>query len=298
MSFDPQAHRQASLDSWEAAASGWVRQQDRMRSFAAPVSHWLIDALALQPGQRVLELASGIAETGLLAAELVAPGGSVIISDQAEAMLDGARARAEQLGIANVEFKVLNAEWIDLPVASVDAVLCRWGYMLMADPVAALGETRRVLSPGGSVALSVWDAIEHNPWAAVPARELIERGIVPPPQRPSAEQSAAADGPFAGGAPGPFAIADRERLAKLLDDAGFTDVQIDAVELTRREHSFDAMWQSTLDISPSFHNAVMSQPAGEVDEIRSGLQARLEPFTAADGTLALPGRALVASASA
>ncbi len=94
----------------------------------------------------MLELAAGLGETGMLAAELVAPGGSVIVSDQAEAMLEGARKRAGELNLTNVEFQVLNGEWIDLPLASVDVVLCRWGYMLMADPAAALSETRRVLA--------------------------------------------------------------------------------------------------------------------------------------------------------
>ncbi len=73
MSFDADAHRRDSLDSWEAAAPGWARRQDLLRTFAGPVSQWMIEALALQPGERVLELAAGIAETGLLAAELVAP---------------------------------------------------------------------------------------------------------------------------------------------------------------------------------------------------------------------------------
>ena len=71
----------------------------------------------------MLELAGGIGETGMLAAELVAPMGTVIISDQAEAMLEGARARAAERGLSNVEFQVLGAEWIDLPLASVDDVL-------------------------------------------------------------------------------------------------------------------------------------------------------------------------------
>ncbi len=129
----------------------------------------------------MLELAAGLGETGLTAAQLVAPTGGVILSDHAEGMLDGARARAAELELTNVEFQVWNAEWIDLPVASVDAVLCRWGYMLMADPGAALSETRRVLRPGGCVALAVWDAVSANPWALVPRLELIERGLAPAP---------------------------------------------------------------------------------------------------------------------
>ena len=143
MSFDADAYRAASLRGWEEAAPGWVRSQDMLREFGAPVSHWLIDAIVPQPGQRVLELAAGLGETGMLAAELVAPAGGAIVSDQAEAMLAGARGRAVELRLSNVEFLVLNAESIDLPVASVDAVVCRWGYMLMADPLAALRDTTR-----------------------------------------------------------------------------------------------------------------------------------------------------------
>ena len=57
----------------------------------------------------------------------------------------------------------MEAEWIDLPTASVDGVLCRFGYMLLADPEAALRETRRVLKPGGRVALAVWDDLDAQP---------------------------------------------------------------------------------------------------------------------------------------
>jgi len=166
MNFDANAHREASLENWEEAASGWIHRQELLRELGAPVSHWMLDAIEPQPGQRVLELAAGLGETAMLAAELVAPMGGVVISDQAEAMLAGARARAIELGLSNIEFQVLNAEWIDLPVASVDAVLCRWGYMLMADPAAALGETRRVLRSGGRVALAVWEHAGAQPVGA------------------------------------------------------------------------------------------------------------------------------------
>jgi SAM-dependent methyltransferase len=283
MSFDPSAHRDASLQSWEEAASGWTRQQAAMREFSAPVSHWMIDAIAPQPGERVLELAAGLGETGMLAAELVAPMGGVIISDQAEAMLSGARERAAALGLSNVEFRVLNAEWIDLPVASVDAVLCRWGYMLMADPPAALLETRRVLRPGGRIALAVWDSIEQNPWALLPSRELIERGASTPPAQ---------------GTPGPFALGSLERTTELLDQAGFADVRVQALDLRRRHASFEEFWDSTLDLSRALHDAVLDRPEPEIAEIYAALVERFAPYTAEDGTLDIPGRTLVASAGA
>jgi SAM-dependent methyltransferase len=281
--FDAGAHRSASLTNWEESAPGWVRRGDAIRTFSAPVSHWMLDALSLQPGERVLELAAGVGETGLLAAELVAPLGEVVISDQAEAMLTGARARAEELGLVNVSFQVLNAEWIDLPLASVDAVLCRWGYMLLADPSAALTETRRVLRPQGRLALAVWDSIQHNPWARLPGLELIERGISTPP---------------APGTPGPFALGDRGRVQELLERAGFLEIDVRALGLEQRHASFEAFWETTLDLSRSFHDAVLSRPESEIAEVRAGLASRLEPYAASDGTLALPARTLVARATA
>jgi SAM-dependent methyltransferase len=286
MSFDANAHRQASLEGWEEAAAGWVRRQELVREHAAPVSHWMLDALSLQPGQRVLELAGGIGETGMLAAELVAPMGSVIISDQAGAMLAGARARAEELGVKNVEFKVFNAEWIDLPLASVDAVLCRWGYMLMADPAVAMAETRRVLAPGGHVALAVWDSIGSNPWALLPGQELVERGLAPAPDGSSEYR------------PGPFALGSADVVSELLAGAGFTEIDVQALDLPRRHPDFEDLWETTLDLSRGFHDAVLSRPAEEMDEIKASLAQRFAPYTAADGTLEVPGRTLVASASA
>jgi SAM-dependent methyltransferase len=276
-------HREASLTHWEEAAAGWVARQASIRELSAPVSHWMIDAVQPQPGQRVLELAAGLGETGFLAAELVAPVGGLITSDQADAMLEGARRRAGELGLTNVEFQVLNAEWIDLPVASVDAVLCRWGYMLMVDPAAALAETRRVLRSGGRLGLAVWDALEHNPWAQIPAGELVRRGLTEPPQP---------------GAPGPFALGEKRRLRELLEQAGFTEVWVEPLELRQRVASFDEFWETTLDIARSFHDAVLARPEPEIAEIRSVLAAAFEPFTAADGALEIPMRTLVAVGTA
>jgi len=281
--MDAEEIRRSSSEHWEEASAGWARQQEAMRAFGAPVSNWLVESIHPQPGHRVLDLAAGIGETGFLAAELIEPGGTLISTDQAEGMLDAARARAQALGLTNVEFKLINAEWIDLPVASVDGVLCRWGYMLMADPGAALSETRRVLRPGGRVALAVWNAPSENPWLAVPGALMIERGLIPAPEP---------------GTPGPLSLGDPDRLRDLLETAGFEDIEIEVVAQERRESSVDAFWDQQLDLSRNFHDAVMGLTEPESDALRAALQARLAPFIHADGTLVLPASSLVAAASA
>jgi SAM-dependent methyltransferase len=145
---DPDTLRSEILGRWETAATGWGKHADRMREFGMPVSSWMIEHARLQPGQRVLELAAGPGDTGFLAAELIQPGGMLLSSDGTENMLDVARARANELGIENVEFKRIELEWIDLDTASVDVVLCKWGLMFSVDPEAALREAPPRAAPG------------------------------------------------------------------------------------------------------------------------------------------------------
>ena len=83
-------------------------------------------------------------------------------------MVEAARGVGTELGLDNVEYRVLDAERMDLEESSVDDVVCRWGYMLMADPALAFAETRRVLRDGGRLAFAVWAAPDRNLWAAIP----------------------------------------------------------------------------------------------------------------------------------
>jgi SAM-dependent methyltransferase len=285
--FDAEQYRQQSVDQWDGAAAGWVRRQGEISAFGRPVTTWLLDALRLQPGQRMLDLAAGLGEIGMLAAGQVGADGHVVIGDQADGMVQAARQRAQDLGLANVEVKQIDAEWIDLEVGSLDAIACRWALMLMADPDAALRECRRVLRPGGRLAAAVWAAPDRNPWAMAPAAVLIKRGLMPTPDLQAGHH-----------VPGMFALADPDALNRRLASAGFTEIEIDTLPLTRRQTSFDELWETTLDMSPNFHDAVMSRPPAEIAEIRDEVAASLQPFTAEDGTLDIPAATLVASASA
>jgi ubiquinone/menaquinone biosynthesis C-methylase UbiE len=276
---DPETLRSEMLDRWESAAAGWGRRAGKMRELS--LSTWMIEQLGLQPGQQVLELAAGPGDTGFLAAELIQPGGKLISSDATEAMLSIARRRASELGVRNVEFKQLELEWIDLPTATVDAVLVRFGVMLALDPAAALREIRRVLRPRGRLALAVWDVPERNPWATIPTRVLIELGHSSPPEP---------------GAPGMFALSDPDRLRDLLEDAGFADIRIEALAAPRLAPSVEAFIEETLDLSFMFASAFNELPEPDQAGVRERITELVEPFTAPDGSVELPGSALGAVA--
>jgi SAM-dependent methyltransferase len=280
---DPQALRAELLERWERAASGWGRRAPHLRGFGMPVSAWMIEHAGLQPGQRVLELAAGPGETGLLAAELIRPGGMLISSDASENMLELARGRAGELGIDNVEFRRLELEWIDLPTASVDVVMIRWGVMLTVDPEAALRETRRVLVPGGRIVLAVWDQPELNPWVTITDRVLAEFGHTPPPDP---------------GAPGMFALAAPGRLHELLEGTGFLEVVVESLELPRAAMTVGELIAERVDLSRQFADTYERLSDEERGRIERQIVALGAPYADADGLLVLPGRSLVAAATA
>lgn len=283
MGEESAAYRSASLDRWGRAARAWGTHREQLQVVWRPVSAWLVDAIEPQPGHRVLELAAGPGDTGLLAAELILPGGTLLSTDLVEEMVDLARARARALGISNVEFRTIDAEWIDLPTASFDGVLARWGYMLLADPEAALRETRRVLRPGGRVALAAWSDPADNLWASVARTELRARGALEPEDLD---------------APDMFAFRDPDRIRSLLEDTGFTDIAIEQVDIVYHYADLDDWWDVQLDISPSIVNGVRALTPAQRDDLRDGIDARLATFVAPDGRVALPGRTHVAAASA
>jgi len=275
--------REEMIARWDGMAAGWKATRANFQRAMEPVSQWLVEAIHPQPGHSVLELAAGLGDTGLLAAQLVAPAGSVLITDASENMVAAAREHAEEVGATNVELRTMQAEWIDLPTASVDGVMCRFGYMLLLDPEAALRETRRVLKPGGRVALAVWDELDANPWMKVLRDALVGQELAP---------VAVPDGP------GPFALGSDEAVAELLATAGFEDIEVQPMDLVMSAASLDAWWEQVMQSSITTAEIVRGLAPAEHYQLRDLVDAGYSPYVRDDGTVQLPARALVAAAAA
>ena len=244
-----------------------------MASVNEPVSRALFAALDPGPDDVILELAGG---TGELAAALAPRVAQVIYTDFSPAMVDVARRR----GIPGVEHRVLDMQAIDLPDASVDGVLCRYGYMLVPDPALAMRETRRVLRPGGRVALATWAGAKSNPWATRYGPVLIERGLMEPPPP---------------GAPGQFALGQPEQIEALARGAGFADIDVEEVPIEFHFSDWDDYRRIVTSLAASLRETLAGLDEPTRAEVDEAARARLEPFAAESGYV-LPGLALVARA--
>lgn len=266
-------------ERWLKAAAGWEARADQFARDTMPVSLALIEAIEPHPGQTILELAAGLGDTGFLAAELIQPGGQLITSDFSPEMLSAAQRRAK---VSNVRFRQMDLSTpLDQEAASIDGVLCRWGYMLLEDPEAALRETRRILKQDGKLALAAWTGPDENLWSAAPTRALRERGLVPPPQDP-----------------GQFTWADPSLILETMQAAGFVEPAVDAVDFVMRFADFDDWWT---------HITLTSGVVGEADQkldfatrsdVLADLEKVAEPFTQPDDRLEIPARTWVATATA
>jgi ubiquinone/menaquinone biosynthesis C-methylase UbiE len=275
--------REALLDVWELAAPGWGRQAERFSAAVEPVTAAMLAAAPLAPGRRVLELAAGPGDLSRRAAPLVAPT-QVLCTDGVQAMLDVAAECAEADGITNIAFQRAQLEWIDLPAATADVILCRYGLMLAVDPEAALRELRRVLAPGGTVVLAVQAAAALNPWVTTPPRAATELGLL--------EATSDAAGP------GPFALADAAALTELMGDCGFFDAVVHRVDFHYPYANALDWLGEKIDHSPRLAAVWRELDDARRGELRARLDALAEPYRQPDGSLEVPGSALVAAAEA
>ena len=198
----------AQKAAWNKFSPGWKKWDDLVIKFLGPQGEAIIDHLAPQGTQRILDIAAGTGEPGLRIAAMLS-GGTVVITDLAEGMLQVAAEKAARSGLSNVEFKEADANALPFADNSFDAVSCRLGFMFFPDMEQAAREMVRVLKPGGRIATTVWAEPEKNFFVTC-TMQAINKHIPMPPPPP--------------GAPGVFRCAQPGAISALFTAAGLKNV--------------------------------------------------------------------------
>jgi SAM-dependent methyltransferase len=280
-SFDAAKYKHAQREQWNKDGAAWHRWTPTLERWYGGATRAMLDLARVQPGQRILDVAAGAGEPAVSAAERVGPAGYVLATDISEGIVELARQVARERGFEQVETRAMDGEQLDVPDASFDAVLCRFGLMYMPHPLAALREWRRALRPGGRVAVAVFSTPDRNSWGALPASIIRRRAQLPAPVP---------------GQPGPFSLGGAGVLEDLLRQAGFGDAEVRAVPVPHRSASAADYVRVAREAFGGF-NAMMAQlPADERGSVWNEVQETMRSFESADGFEA-PGECLVGAAT-
>lgn len=230
----------------------------------------LLDAAGVGPGARVLDLGCGPGVVCGLAAERGAlPTGA----DVSAGMV--AEARRRHPGLAFVQ-----ADAVELPFGDGAFDACVGNFVLnhLPAPEAAVAELARVLAPGGSLALSLWDVPARNRWLGLVGEALEEVEV----RRPAE---------LAGG-PDSYRFADRDEMLWLLRGAGLREARVETVSTLARCRDGDEHWEGVLGGSVRTSTTIERQPEAVRRRVRAVVDRLVEPYRTPRG-LELPASAVI-----
>jgi enediyne biosynthesis protein CalE5 len=208
--ISPHPNRRASN-----TAADWVRWWETWERAAQPVSDRLVQLGGVAAGQTVLDVASGLGEPAFTAARRVGRQGRVVATDRDPTMLDEAAKRAQEEGLSNTRFQVMDAAAPDLEIA-FDAILCRWGFMFVPDLDGALRQLLALLKRAGRLATATWGAPEEVPVIQISASAITQ--LVP-------ETDASVSSPPS------FRLSDPAIMLSAMKRAGFTDLSSEELQI-------------------------------------------------------------------
>ena len=280
---DQHEFRAGQRRDWDAASKGWREWSEFIDRTTAPVSEKLMAMAHVQPGQRVLDVAAGYGEPSLTAARIVGSEGAIVATDISPGMLEYGRERAAAAALQNVEFIESDAVSLDFPPGTFDAAVSRWGIIFEPDGEGAAGRVRGFLKPGARMAISSWGPPERVPFMAVPGGTVMRLLELPPPPP---------------GRPGPMSRPTPAAIGGLLEGGGFSDVEVEELEITFEYDSAEEFTRSVRELVPPITNLVTSHPAEVQANVWQAVTDAARTHASEDGTVRMTNLVLVAAGQA
>ena len=278
--LDSKQYKEGQRQGWDSVASGWQKWWNITETAAEKLSRRLIELAEIKRGSRVLDIATGIGEPSITAANQVGNSGHVLAIDISSQMLSIAKQRAISLGLEQViEFKEGDAETIDLSASTFDAALCRFGLMFLPNLRTGLSNIYRSLVDGGRLAAAVWASPDKVPFIAVALNTVMKETKSPPP--PPA------------GTPGPFSLSDENMLRNSLIESGFKDVTIERMDVTFNFDSAEVYTSFVCETAAPVQAILANQPQQRRDEILKAITESARKYADNDtGSVRLSNEAI------
>ena len=252
--LDSKQYKEEERQNWDRVANNWQKWWKTIERGAEKVSRRLIDLAEIKSGSKVLDIATGIGEPTITAANEVGSSGHVLATDISPQMLSVAKQRAISLGLQNViEFKEGDIETIDLPSSAFDAVLCRWGLMFLPDLKVGLSNIYQSLLNDGHFAAAVWASPAQDTLLATTMNIIMKETNTLNPPHP--------------GTPGPFSLSDENSLMNSFTMSGFKDVNIERMKVAFDFNSPEDFTTFTSETAGPLQKVLASQTKERKEEI-------------------------------
>ncbi|HLK05190.1 MAG TPA: class I SAM-dependent methyltransferase [Candidatus Acidoferrum sp.] len=275
--------RQQLKADWtrDDTVNAWRKWHKEIAEFTRGASDALLAEANLQPGMRVLDLASGVGDPALRIAAIVGPSGHVVATDVGMGMISLAAELAAQQNLYNIEFKEAAADSLPFPDASFDVVTCRFGAMFFPDLQKALRECLRALKPGGRVVFLVW-GVREQPFTTATVGVLL-KFVSAPEADPDA--------------PSMFMFGVRGRFEAALKEAGYNAIKEDHLSVPARwPGSVEEYWTQFTEVAAPFKPLLAQLPPARRDDVRFDVIAGLQKYLK-DGHITFPLEVVLASAT-
>lgn len=266
--FDPAAYKQGIRQEWQKTAEGWHSWMPFISSWLKPATELMLDLAKVGEGSRVLDLAAGDGDQSFLAAHRVGLTGYVLSTDIAENFVAFAAQTARNAGLHQLKARAMDSEELDVPDASLDAVISRLGIMYFPNLQQALGEVWRVLKPGGRISVVVFSTSAQNPFFSIPVSIIRKRaGLTPPPPD----------------RPGPFRLGASGLLEETFSNAGFTSVESHLVTAPVRLASAAECLRWRRETSGTLQQMLRGLSEAESQQAWEEIEAELKKFEGPQG---------------